>query len=397
MPVGYQGHPDSTTSSLTARPPPLPPPTLSSGAFIINDWDEAVTGDGWQRGSYRACGDSHGEELDYHHDNGLNKGRVSATYSLAGLPAPGCYEVFEWHPGSGEACRKYMPTSMPVTIRHSRGETRLVVDQSTNGRQWNPLGHFLFQDLSEATIIASNEGTTTCEASICYAIFDAYKFVPASEEACPHMPPPMPPALPWPPQMPIGSPPPLSPLCAHDIPCTTSLGTVTVLLLAAMPCVSILLLLATIARWRRHSDQLAAAWAAPPVTSSPLRSSRAEALRRAIEALPTREWQGGEGEGECAVCLGEFVQGESVKLLPCGHGYHGACIDKWLLGQTAEPRCPLCKAVAIRPEAAEASAGASAGAFAEALAEEAGTELQPTPLPRAQASASVEVVTVSDV
>lgn len=370
---------------------------LPSGAFVINDRDTYVTGDGWEPGSYRPCGaDSRGSahgSLDYHHDDGRNKGQVSATYSLAGLPAPGCYEVFEWHPGNDDACRWFLPRSMPVTIRHSRGESRLVVDQSINTARWNSLGHFLFQDLNEAAIIPSNEGTTDCEASVCYAIFDAYMLEPKPEDACPHMPPPMPPVLPLPPQMPVQSPPPYAPLCASDTcpgcPCTASLGTVTVLLLAAMPCLSIVLLLATIARWRRRSDQLAAAWAAPATPSS-LRSSssRAEALRRAIEALPTRAWQGGEGEGECAVCLGEFVEGQLVKLLPCGHGYHAACIDKWCLGQTTEPTCPLCKAVVIRPEA---SASASA-------AEEAGTELQPMPLPPAQASGSGEgVVAVSDV
>ena len=114
-------------------------------------------------------------------------------------------------------------------------------------------------------------------------------------------------------------------------------------------------------------------------------SSRAEAQRRrAVESLQTHTLQANEGEGECAVCLGEFVQGQPVKVLPCGHGFHSACIDKWLLGQTSEPTCPLCKAVAIRPEAA---AGAVPAVLAAAAIPVVPTEVELQPAPSAWSGA----------
>mmetsp|Transcript_29853 Transcript_29853/g.91891 ORF Transcript_29853/g.91891 Transcript_29853/m.91891 type:complete len:243 (-) Transcript_29853:144-872(-) len=48
---------------------------------------------------------------------------------------------------------------------------------------------------------------------------------------------------------------------------------------------------------------------------------------------------------ECAVCLEPFTQGETLRLLPCAHRYHRACIDQWLAMNTA---CPLCKHVVGR-------------------------------------------------
>lgn len=44
---------------------------------------------------------------------------------------------------------------------------------------------------------------------------------------------------------------------------------------------------------------------------------------------------------ECAVCLGEFEDGEWVKHLPiCSHVFHVSCIDTWF--QT-HSNCPLCR------------------------------------------------------
>ncbi|KAJ0682553.1 putative transcription factor C2H2 family [Helianthus annuus] len=44
---------------------------------------------------------------------------------------------------------------------------------------------------------------------------------------------------------------------------------------------------------------------------------------------------------DCAVCLSEFQDGESVRLLPkCGHAFHLPCIDTWLRSHS---NCPLCR------------------------------------------------------
>ncbi|MED6207630.1 hypothetical protein PIB30_037501 [Stylosanthes scabra] len=51
---------------------------------------------------------------------------------------------------------------------------------------------------------------------------------------------------------------------------------------------------------------------------------------------------GGLVEGsDCSVCLSEFQENESLRLLPkCNHAFHLPCIDTWLKSQAS---CPLCR------------------------------------------------------
>ncbi|XP_039127299.1 E3 ubiquitin-protein ligase ATL6-like [Dioscorea cayenensis subsp. rotundata] len=54
-----------------------------------------------------------------------------------------------------------------------------------------------------------------------------------------------------------------------------------------------------------------------------------------------RELKLGLGALECAVCLLEFEDDETLKLLPrCCHVYHSDCIDAWL---AAHVTCPVCR------------------------------------------------------
>ena len=49
---------------------------------------------------------------------------------------------------------------------------------------------------------------------------------------------------------------------------------------------------------------------------------------------------------QCMVCLAP-VEKFHAKFLPCAHGFHARCIDRWvetLERQQATPRCPMCKA-----------------------------------------------------
>ncbi|KAJ1256675.1 hypothetical protein BS78_K334700 [Paspalum vaginatum] len=47
-------------------------------------------------------------------------------------------------------------------------------------------------------------------------------------------------------------------------------------------------------------------------------------------------------ESTCPVCLADFDDGETVRVLPeCMHYYHAECIDTWLRGSTS---CPMCRA-----------------------------------------------------
>ena len=61
-----------------------------------------------------------------------------------------------------------------------------------------------------------------------------------------------------------------------------------------------------------------------------------------IEQIP---WDtiGSEESSEqpaCTICLEEFVMGERVRRLECGHLFHQPCILLWLLRTNS---CPLCR------------------------------------------------------
>lgn len=51
------------------------------------------------------------------------------------------------------------------------------------------------------------------------------------------------------------------------------------------------------------------------------------------EAVPSDEHLG------CSICTEDFTKGENVRVLPCNHQYHPACIDPWLLNVSGT--CPL--------------------------------------------------------
>ena len=40
----------------------------------------------------------------------------------------------------------------------------------------------------------------------------------------------------------------------------------------------------------------------------------------------------------CLICVDDFVDGDRIRTLPCGHDFHPACIDPWLLNRSTA--CP---------------------------------------------------------
>lgn len=50
----------------------------------------------------------------------------------------------------------------------------------------------------------------------------------------------------------------------------------------------------------------------------------------------------GKSSLECAVCLNEFENSDSLRLIPnCSHVFHSACVDAWLVSHST---CPVCRA-----------------------------------------------------
>lgn len=64
-----------------------------------------------------------------------------------------------------------------------------------------------------------------------------------------------------------------------------------------------------------------------------------------IKLITVCKYKKGDGlvEGtDCSVCLSEFQENESLRLLPkCSHAFHLFCIDTWLKSHS---NCPMCRA-----------------------------------------------------
>ncbi|KAK1428071.1 hypothetical protein QVD17_16898 [Tagetes erecta] len=65
--------------------------------------------------------------------------------------------------------------------------------------------------------------------------------------------------------------------------------------------------------------------------------------KRALKKIPVAVFQlrtSGGSATECSICLGDFVDGEKVRVLPeCNHEFHVKCVDKWLKEHTSCPNC----------------------------------------------------------
>lgn len=67
-----------------------------------------------------------------------------------------------------------------------------------------------------------------------------------------------------------------------------------------------------------------------------------EALIKSITMCKYKRGDGLIDGSDCSVCLSEFEEGESIRLLPkCSHAFHVQCIDTWLKSHS---NCPLCRA-----------------------------------------------------
>lgn len=109
----------------------------------------------------------------------------------------------------------------------------------------------------------------------------------------------------------------------------------------------------------RYGGRGAAAAAATGEGASARRGSGG-IKRRALRSFPVEVYGAGDGEDiddVCAICLGEFVDGEKVRVLPrCGHGFHVRCVDAWLVSHGS---CPTCRQPVIEGAPAKGGGGRS--------------------------------------
>ena len=121
-------------------------------------------------------------------------------------------------------------------------------------------------------------------------------------------------------------------------------------------------------------------------------------VQQALQELPSRELiqadplltASGE-QPECCLCMEAFIEGESVRQLPCDHFFHLACIDRWFAARTFQIRsCPLCKRdPLLGTSALQPAEGETAERFDEEQAiDVAGIELQPFPADAASGASS---------
>jgi len=62
------------------------------------------------------------------------------------------------------------------------------------------------------------------------------------------------------------------------------------------------------------------------------------------ETLPTKTYHASanteNAQPTCLICMAEFEEEDTLKILPCNHEFHKDCIDQWFNNHN---KCPLCK------------------------------------------------------
>lgn len=93
----------------------------------------------------------------------------------------------------------------------------------------------------------------------------------------------------------------------------------------------------------RHHRRRRFSFASTDATINPSATPKALAPF-VLKSLPTFLYSAAHDDPplECAVCLSEFEDNETGRILPkCNHAFHVECIDMWLLSHS---NCPLCRA-----------------------------------------------------
>lgn len=92
----------------------------------------------------------------------------------------------------------------------------------------------------------------------------------------------------------------------------------------------------------QDSSAASVQFAAPAVNSN---GGLDEQFIRSITVFKYKRGDGLVESTDCAVCLTEFKEEESLRLMPnCQHAFHPPCIDTWLRSHS---NCPICRASMI--------------------------------------------------
>ncbi|XP_029120663.1 RING-H2 finger protein ATL16-like [Elaeis guineensis] len=99
----------------------------------------------------------------------------------------------------------------------------------------------------------------------------------------------------------------------------------------------------------------------------------ASAIIQSLPAIPFGEkmkQNDGDDDGNkaCSICLGEFGEGEWLRLLPnCAHLFHISCVDPWLRSHFT---CPLCRNDVLYDSSDNLDSSSSMNGFLETLPRE---------------------------
>ncbi|KAL5205140.1 hypothetical protein ABZP36_010011 [Zizania latifolia] len=127
-----------------------------------------------------------------------------------------------------------------------------------------------------------------------------------------------------------------------------------VIILAALLCVLICALgINSLIRCARGLSSPATATGSSlvPAAAATVGLKKKELRRILVEVYGPKS---GVPDTKCAICLGDFADGDKVRVLPrCHHGFHVRCIDTWL---SAHSSCPTCRDSIISVEGGVAGA-----------------------------------------
>ncbi|KAI3813682.1 hypothetical protein L1987_18411 [Smallanthus sonchifolius] len=115
-------------------------------------------------------------------------------------------------------------------------------------------------------------------------------------------------------------------------------------LLCALVCIIGLIVVARCSWLRRRS--IANRTPGQPSANKGIKKKFVEALPKFAYDSAKEDNGGGKlSSGDCAICLTEYADGDEIRILPqCGHGFHVACIDKWLGSHSS---CPSCRQILV--------------------------------------------------